>query len=278
MSSTSSLIRLNKLMAHQGWGSRREVDQLIEKGWVTINGQKAKKGQRVTEDVEYEVRQFGRKVMVDDNKVTVLFHKPLGVLSCTTGGYSRKKTATSTTQSFPLQQETTAIHYLTAKNAAFEWKRGWQVEPRGLPKMAVAGRLDVNSTGLLVFTQDGVIARQIIAPDSNLEKEYLVRLRPDPKRPSLQDVHVSEVQSILRRLREGITDEGELLDAKSINVVNKDQLQIVLTSGKKHHIRRMMDAVGLDIQALKRVRIGNIRLGGLKPGQWRFLGSNETVA
>jgi 23S rRNA pseudouridine2604 synthase len=262
-------------MAHQGWGSRREVDQLIEKGWVTINGEKAKKGQRVSEDIQYEVHQFGKKIIVDD-KATVLFHKPLGILSCTTGGYQRKKS--TTTKSSFRQQEITAINYLTANNAAFEWKKGWQMEPRGLPKMAVAGRLDVNSTGLLVFTQDGVIARQIIAPDSNIEKEYLVRLQPDPKRPSLKDSQSNEIQSILRRLTEGITDEGELLDAKSIQVVNNDQLRIVLTSGKKHHIRRMMDAVGLDIQALKRVRIGNLRLGGLKPGKWRFLGSNETLA
>jgi 23S rRNA pseudouridine2604 synthase len=161
--------------------------------------------------------------------------------------------------------------------------------------MAVAGRLDINTTGLLLFTQDGSIASHIIHHESMVEKEYLVRLsapmsyiqgnniKYDYDYHHYYNIHkdsaIEELQDKVEILRRGINCSGDLLMAKSIDILHEQnqQLRIILTCGKKHHIRRMMESVSLNVQALKRVRIGNITLGPLPTGKWRYLSPNESI-
>jgi 23S rRNA pseudouridine2604 synthase len=129
--------------------------------------------------------------------------------------------------------------------------------------MAPAGRLDIDSTGLLVLTQDGRIAKQLIGEDSDIEKEYLVRVEG-----TLSDTG-------LALLNHGLELDGKKLRPAKVNWQNEDQLKFILKEGKKRQIRRMCELVGLRVTGLKRVRIGDVRLGDLPLGQWRFLKEGE---
>ncbi|MFM6979162.1 MAG: pseudouridine synthase, partial [Methylophilaceae bacterium] len=137
------------------------------------------------------------------------------------------------------------------------FKRGY------LAGLAPAGRLDIDSTGLLVFTQDGRVARQLIGEDSTVEKEYLVRVTGE-----LSDEG-------LRLLNHGLRLDGVQLKPAKVSWQNEDQLRFVLREGRKRQIRRMCELVGLHVTGLKRVRIGSVTLGKLPPGQWRYLRPEE---
>ena len=129
--------------------------------------------------------------------------------------------------------------------------------------MAPAGRLDIDSQGLLVLTQDGRIARQLIGEDSPIDKEYLVR------------VTGSLDERGLALLQHGLTLDGDALRPAKVSWLNQDQLRFVLQEGKKRQIRRMCEMVGLRVVGLKRVRMGNVVLGDLPEGQWRYLKPGE---
>jgi 23S rRNA pseudouridine2604 synthase len=130
--------------------------------------------------------------------------------------------------------------------------------------LAVAGRLDIDSTGLLVLTQDGRVARTLIGEDSEIEKEYLVRVQ-GKLRPSG-----------LELLNEGLSLDGKRLKRAQVQWQNDDQLRFILREGKKRQIRRMCELVGLTVLGLKRVRIGRVMLADLPVGQWRYLGQHES--
>ena len=154
---------------------------------------------------------------------------------------------------------------------ATHWKNDPSKEkfrPSQLRHLVPAGRLDIDSVGLLVLTQDGRIAKQLIGEQSTTDKEYLVRVRY-LKPGRLPD-------SDLDRLRHGLKLDGKPLMPAKVNWQNEDQLRFVLREGKKRQIRRMCEAVGLKVVGLKRIRIGKVRLGNLPPGQWRYLGPDET--
>jgi 23S rRNA pseudouridine2604 synthase len=139
--------------------------------------------------------------------------------------------------------------------------------PTQLRSLVPAGRLDIDSTGLLVLTQDGRIAKQLVGEDSKVEKEYLVRV--EYTRPGrLPDAD-------LKRLNHGLTMDGKKLKPAQVRWQNDDQLRFVLQEGRKRQIRRMCEMVGLRVLGLKRVRIGGVTLGDLPPGQWRYLGTDE---
>ena len=142
-----------------------------------------------------------------------------------------------------------------------------RVDRRDLLGLAPAGRLDIDSTGLLVLTQDGRIAKQLVGEDSDIEKEYLVRVRYT--RPGRL------AQTALQRLNHGLELDGKALKPARVTWQNDDQLRFVLHEGKKRQIRRMCELVGLEVLGLKRVRIGRVVLGDLPIGKWRFLGSDE---
>jgi 23S rRNA pseudouridine2604 synthase len=157
--------------------------------------------------------------------------------------------------------------------------------------LAPAGRLDIDSTGLLVLTQDGRVARQLIGEDSVMEKEYLVRVsytglnqtdpnpgqltRIDDDDPIASNVQAAFPPALLERLRHGLSLDGQALHPARVDWQNPEQLLFVLTEGKKRQIRRMCEQVGLKVVGLKRVRIGQVMLNQLPVGQWRYLAPHE---
>jgi 23S rRNA pseudouridine2604 synthase len=129
--------------------------------------------------------------------------------------------------------------------------------------LAPAGRLDIDSTGLLVLTQDGRIARKLVGDDSEVEKEYLVRVEGE-----LSDAGLAQ-------LRHGLTLDDVRLKPAKVSWQNEQQLRFVLREGRKRQIRRMCELVGLKVVGLKRVRIGSVTLGKLPVGKWRYLRPDE---
>lgn len=253
-------IRLNKLLAHQGWCSRREANRFIEQGLVKVNGVVSRDARVAPTDT---VELLSQAVTVQAQQKTILVHKPVGYVS-----------SQPETDSIPV-----AVQLLTADRQYQNAHRREQEQassrrlfhPRTQLGWATAGRLDINSTGLLVLTQSGRVAKTLIGPDVRVDKEYLVRVRPSPFFDRNQST-----AAVLERLRDGIRDAGELLHAVSVERVNTDQLRFVLHEGKHRHIRRMCRAVGLEVDGLKRVRIGEIVLGNLPVGQWRYLAPHES--
>ena len=145
-----------------------------------------------------------------------------------------------------------------------------------LRNLAPAGRLDVDSTGLLVMTQDGRVARQLIGDDSDVDKEYLVRvIWQGPQGDVTQNVQAVFPREQLARLRHGLSLDGKALKPAQVDWQNPEQLRFVLKEGKKRQIRRMCEQVGLKVVGLKRIRMGRVTLGQLPAGQWRYLAPHE---
>jgi 23S rRNA pseudouridine2604 synthase len=246
-------IRLNKRMAELGLCSRREADAWIEQGWVLVNGQPAAMGVKVTpsDKVEIDPRAKGQQ----SNQVTVLLHKPMGYVS----GQAE-------------DGHEPAITLVQARNRWREDRSKRNFQPSQLRGLAPAGRLDIDSVGLLVLTQDGRVARQLIGEDSEMEKEYLVRVTYQGEALNVQSVFPKEQ---LARLRHGLSLDGKPLKPAQVDWQNPEQLRFVLTEGKKRQIRRMCEQVGLLVVGLKRIRMGRVVLGNLPVGQWRYLGEHE---
>jgi 23S rRNA pseudouridine2604 synthase len=245
--------RLNKRMAELGLCSRREADDWIARGWVRVNGEVAALGLQVTPDARIEVDK--RATGQQQQQVTILLNKPMGYVSG--------------------QAEDGHEPAVTLVNEGSHWK-GDPVRQRfaaaQLRGLAPAGRLDIDSIGLLVLTQDGRVARQLIGEDSEMEKEYLVRVSHGDV---LTDVQRSFPAAQLARLRHGLSLDGKPLKPAQVDWQNPEQLRFVLTEGKKRQIRRMCEQVGLKVVGLKRIRIGRVLLGQLPVGQWRYLGREE---
>lgn len=245
--------RLNKRMADLGLCSRREADDWIAKGWVKVDGQVAPMGLQVGPDARIEVDPKARGQQRE--QVTILLHKPMGYVSGQAeDGYEP------------------AVVLVQGRN---RWKSDLaqtRFAPQQLKGLAPAGRLDIDSTGLLVLTQDGRVARQLIGEDSMVEKEYLVRVAFGAVTANVQ---AAFPPTQLARLRHGLSLDGQPLKPAKVDWQNPEQLRFVLTEGKKRQIRRMCELVGLKVVGLKRVRIGRITLGQLPLGQWRYLGPNE---
>lgn len=255
---SSRLVRLNKLLADKGLCSRREADRYITKGLVRVNGQTIDQlGTKVEPHVQIDLMRDAQRQLAQQS--TILLHKPLGIVSCQPERPSQIPAIQLCTGDREYQP-TSRRH----RRPPFASHRG-VVEPRQQSGWAVAGRLDVNSTGLLVLTQSGRVARQLLSGD--IEKEYLVRIPQLAAETALEDK--------MAELLIGMHDSGEVLRAKEVERINEDQLRVVLHDGKHHHIRRMAARVGWTAAALKRVRIGDVCLGDLPIGQWRHLQSHE---
>ncbi|MBX3607801.1 MAG: rRNA pseudouridine synthase [Piscinibacter sp.] len=239
-------------MSELGLASRREADEWIERGWVRVDGQVvAELGARVLPGQQVTVDRRARDQQAQ--RVTVLLHKPVGYVSGQAeDGYQP------------------AVVLVTPDNHWREDRSGVAFRREHLQHLAPAGRLDIDSVGLLVLTQDGRVARQLIGADSEIEKEYLVRVEPAAGAP-LDDAG-------LRLLNHGLELDGQPLAPARVEWVNADQLRFVLREGRKRQIRRMCEAVGLKVTGLKRVRIGRVMLGDLPAGRWRYLGADETFA
>ena len=233
-------------MSERGLCSRREADAWIERGLVRVDGAVVSTlGTRV--DPQSAIRVERQALAEQERLVTVLLNKPVGYVSGQSEG-----------------QYPTASELIIRKNEYGSGRSGIRYRPQHRLNLAPAGRLDVDSHGLLVLTQDGRIARRLIAPGSGIEKEYLVRVEGpiDAQR--------------LERLRHGLTLDGRQLKPASVNNPKPGLLKIVLIEGRKRQVRRICELVDLNVTNLKRVRIGNIHLGTLPRGRWRYLNPEES--
>lgn len=243
-------IRLSKRMSELGLCSRREADAWIERGWVRVDGQKIDvlgtkvlPHQKITIEKQAQAEQSSR--------VTILLNKPMGYVSGQAeDGYKP------------------AMVLVTPESRWAEDQSPHDFHPRQLRSLVPAGRLDIDSIGLLVLTQDGRIAKTLIGEDSTVDKEYLVRVKYT-KPGKLPDAD-------LKLLNHGLSLDGKKLRPAKVRWMNEDQLSFTLNEGKKRQIRRMCEAVGLRVVGLKRVRIGRIKLGNLPTGQWRYLDEHES--
>jgi 23S rRNA pseudouridine2604 synthase len=233
-------------MAQQGLCSRREADAFLAAGLVTVDGQVAGVGDKALPTQRIVLDQRGQAQQRAN--VTILIHKPIGMVSGQAeDGY------------LP------AVTLVTPSNRFIHDRSGITFRRDHLRGLAVAGRLDIDSTGLLVLTQDGRVAKHLIGQDSPVEKEYLVRVKGRLTPEGLS------------KLRHGLSLDAKPLKPARVDWQNEDQLQFVLKEGRKRQIRRMCELVGLTVVGLKRVRVGNLMLGSLPVGQWRYLASNESI-
>jgi 23S rRNA pseudouridine2604 synthase len=220
-------MRLNKYISETGVCSRREADKWIEAGRVTLNGQPATLGTQVA--VGDEVRIDGDSIGVKKKQVYIALNKPVGII-CTTEAHI----------------EDNIIDHV------------------GFPeRIFPVGRLDRDSEGLILLTNNGDIVNEILRSENNHEKEYLVTV----------DRPITDLS--LRMLAGGVKIMGELTKPSKVARVNAQSFRIILTQGLNRQIRRMCSALGYKVQRLQRMRIMNIHLGNLRPGQWRHLTSAE---
>jgi 23S rRNA pseudouridine2605 synthase len=222
--------RLQKYMASAGVGSRRHCEELISAGQVRVNGVPAKVGQSVTPGVDH-VEFRGREVKPQQEKVVIALNKPAGYLSACFRGM----------------------------------EEGWLVtELVDVPfRLYPVGRLDRDSEGLLLLTNDGDLALHMTHPRYGKEKEYEVEL----DRPA--DF------GLIGRLRKGVQLSDGPARAVRASITTAGNLSLVLAEGRKRQVRRMLQALGCTVVGLRRVRIGGLRLGDLPRGKWRRLTESE---
>ena len=224
--------KLQKVLARAGVASRRAVEILVLEGRVRVNGEVATVGQRV--DVHHDVLEVdGALVAVDPDLVHYLLHKPAGVV---------------TTASDP-QGRPTVVDLVPAS-----------------PRVFPVGRLDADSEGLLLLTNDGELTNRITHPSHGVEKEYLAEVEGQPSRGAL------------RRLREGVElDDGVTAPARA-SLAAPNAIRLVIHEGRNRQVRRMCEAVGHPVRRLVRTRIGPITDTTLKAGEWRALAPDEVAA
>jgi 23S rRNA pseudouridine2604 synthase len=237
--------RLSKRMSELGLCSRREADEYIENGWVKVDGKVvATLGVRVPRDARIEIDPAAARHQSE--QVTILLNKPVGYVS-----------------GQPEDGHEPAMVLIKPENRWAEDPSPTKFRPGHLRGLAPAGRLDIDSTGLIVFTQDGRVAKRLIGSDSDVEKEYLVR------------VEGTLSEEGMKLLQHGLELDGVKLKPARVSWANENQLRFVLREGRKRQIRRMCERVGLVVTGLKRVRSGGVPLGPLPVGQWRYLRRDE---
>ncbi|MCB0378677.1 MAG: rRNA pseudouridine synthase [Bdellovibrionales bacterium] len=234
-------LRINKYLAEQGLCSRREADHLVKMGWVRCNGKIIDSaGLQVSPSDEIELLPEAKQWL--GSKFTVVLNKPPGFVS-----------------SQPEKGYKAAASLVTSDNYA-----GPAPAPKiNIRNLAPAGRLDIDSTGLLILTQDGSLAKKIIGETSSVEKEYEIRV----------EGHLTDEK--IKKLKHGLSLDGKKLKMAKVRRLGPQKLNMILTEGKKRQIRRMCQLLDLEVVRLKRIRVGKIELGRLPRGQWRLLKENE---
>jgi len=233
--------RVNRWLAQAGVCSRREAEGLIAQGLVTIDGE-------VVEDVGRKILPGQTLTLADraqaklETALSIVFHKPRGIVS-----------------SQPEPGQVPAVRLLTREA---QWGQGGRV-PGLDSKLAPLGRLDMESRGLLLMSEDGVLAKAIIGPASHLEKEYRVAVMGE-----LTDAKIA-------LLRHGLELDGRQLKPAEVDLISDQRLRIVLKEGRNRQIRRMCEAVELKVVDLFRVRVGPLTLGDMPEGRWRTLSGDE---
>ncbi len=224
--------RLQKVLARVGLGSRRVCEDLIDEGRVTVNGEVAVLGRRVEIDADL-VEVDGAPVGVRPDLVYYLLNKPAGVVTTSSDTHGRP----------------TVVDLVPAE-----------------PRVFAVGRLDLDTEGLLLLTNDGELANRLAHPSHGVEKEYLAEVRGEPSRAAL------------RRLREGIELDDGLTAPAQVALVAPTLVRLTIHEGRNRQVRRMLDAVGHPVQRLIRTRIGPLTDRRLAPGAWRHLTLDERRA
>lgn len=228
--------RLQKLLSSAGICSRRTAEEYIQEGRVAVNGVTARLGDKA-DPVRDRVTVDGKPLGEEGERVWIMLHKPRGYVTTLADEKGRKTAAQ------------------LVEDCGF---RVWPV-----------GRLDLNSEGLLLFTNDGSGTNRVLHPSHRMEKEYHVTVEGD-------------MDAALPILRGPMKLDGEPLSPARVTLLGRDkrggELSVVIHQGKNRQVRRMCAQAGLGVKRLIRVREGSLRLGGLKPGQWRFLTEEEIRA
>lgn len=228
------MMRLNKFLAQSGVASRRKCDELIAQGKVNVNGKVATVGTQVNENKD-KVTYEGNQLVINENHIYLKMHKPKGYVCSAHDEHGRKTV--------------------------------YDLLPPLESRVFTIGRLDYDTEGLLLFTNDGEMAEKLSHPRNEVKKIYVAKVKGKMK------------ESELAVLRKGVVLENEVLpDAKVEYLeVTKDytKLQITLDEGKNHQIKNMFDAINKELLFLKRIQIGEIRLGGLGRGETRTLTEEE---
>ena len=236
--------RVNRWLAQNGVCSRREAEGLIAKGLVSIDGQRVEDPGRKIESGQTLVLADTAETLLDA-QLSVVLNKPVGVVS-----------------SQPEHGQTPAVRLLTRETV---WGESRSVPGRD-SRLAPVGRLDMDSRGLLILSEAGVLAKAVIGPASALEKEYLVR------------VAGTVTERKLGLLRHGLQLDGRQLKPAKVGRVEEQRLRFILREGRNRQIRRMCELVDLEVTDLLRIRIGALRLGELPEGRWRPLTDQERAA
>lgn len=227
-------LRLNKFLSNSGVASRRKCDEIIASGKVTVNGKIVTEiGSQINEKKD-KVMVEGKAVCLPSSFVYIKLNKPKGY-ACTASDEKGRKT----------------IYDLV------------DCEER----LFSIGRLDYNTEGLIILTNDGDFANKVSHPRYDVEKEYRVTIEGKIK------------ESELAVLRKGVVVDGQKMPPAKVKLLSQDEnvskISVVINEGQNRQVRRMFEAIGREIKLLKRVRIGSVRLGGLSRGQWRDLTEDE---
>lgn len=224
--------RLNKYLADCGVGSRRECDKLIADGYVKINGKIASLGANVEENDSVSVN--GRRVTPKTKNYYIMLHKPKGCVTTVKDDLGRK----------------TVMDFVDIKARLFP-----------------VGRLDYDTEGLLILTNDGDVANKLTHPKNNVEKVYVARLSG------------SLTEAERQTLERGVEIDGRKTMPAKVKILAKDEhhtrVEVTITEGRNRQVKKMFESVGKEVEFLKRVAEGELRLGGLQRGKYRFLNDRE---
>lgn len=240
--------RLAKQISEMCQCSRREADEWIENGWVRVDGVVVTTlGTRVHPNAKIEIKEEASKHQSES--VTILLNKPIDMASGKdeNGGESGES----------------ALQLIRPENRWAEDDTRLNFKATHLRNLALAGKLDAEATGMLVFTQEGSVARRIVGDDARLEKEYMVRVEGELSPEGM------------KQLNHGLSLDDVKLKRAQVSWQNEQQLRFVLHENKKRQIQRMCELVGLRVTSIKRIRIGSVSLGKLPAGQWRYLREGE---
>ncbi|NMA42373.1 MAG: rRNA pseudouridine synthase [Oligosphaeraceae bacterium] len=230
-------LRLAKFLASAGIASRRACEELIRQGRVQVNGEVVL-SPALNIDPEADVVKYDDKLVQAEQKVYLLLHKPVGFTCSASDPYAKRLV--------------------------------YELVPKKFGRLFTVGRLDRESEGLLILTNDGDFAQRLSHPSQQVPRRYLV---------ACEGYFTSATR---RQMLKGVHDEGELLQATSVkqrgHLKGHAELEIALTSGKKREIRRLCKAVDLEVTSLQRISFGSIELGSLPPGHWRLLDTAEIEA
>jgi 23S rRNA pseudouridine2605 synthase len=242
-------IILQKFIAETGLYSRRRAEELIRLGRVTVNGMAAELGMRADENDD--VRVSGKKIELQKKKIYIKLNKPPGY-TCTNRKFPGEKNV------FELLDD------INRKNG-----------------LHVVGRLDKDSRGLALLTNDGSLTQRLTHPKFEHEKRYLVRISTDSERiltdHGSSGNRKSEIGNLEMKLKQGV-DIGEgdgVVRARAAKYLGGEKFEIILTEGKKRQIRRMFRVLGREVADIERTAIGKLELGNLKEGEWRYLDNDQ---